>query len=107
MQDDKQPEKVDAWLQLPWTEQIFKARDAVSYRNVSGIPFHCPATGEEDDPRLLTISGGWDHEHCDICAKTISEEPETENIAFTNGEEWLCRVCHDEHVLGSRIAASD
>jgi hypothetical protein len=97
------PGDPDGWLRRPWTEQAFRTRDAVDYRNVCGLPLYGPASGDEaNDPCLVLIPGGWDHEHCELCAKTISEEPEDEQVGYTNGEEWLCCSCYQEHVVRER-----
>lgn len=99
--EEEQPKEVDAWLRLPWTEQTFKVRDVVDYRKVCGIPFYGPAVGDENDPRLIIIPNAWRHDRCVVCTLIFSGEPEDEHVGFTNGEDWLCRACYQEHVTGN------
>ncbi len=51
---------------------------------------------------------GWTHDHCDFCAKSISNKKGAENEAYTNkNEHWLCKECFKKYkeILGLREVA--
>ena len=60
-------------------------------------------TGQEYDPgEYELVDGAWDHDHCEICQATISNDNYKDEIreAFTDGRNWLCPKCHRQIISG-------
>lgn len=43
--------------------------------------------------KLSKENPNWGHDHCRICMKEISNLRSKENIAYTNGFDWICKSC--------------
>ena len=79
-----------------WTKLEFKAEDAIRFamngwqgwaRHDGAIPEGAVRTGVE--------SGGWDHEHCEICNSRIGYEGSP--VGYIDADEhWLCPNCYDK-----------
>jgi hypothetical protein len=44
------------------------------------------------------VPGGWDHEHCLICMKTIGAGGEPEGF-FSEPDCWVCKACYTAYVI--------
>jgi len=51
-----------------------------------------PGTAEE------VVSGGWEHEHCELCWATISPHDGHQPTGYTDGKEWLCISCFGKYI---------
>lgn len=95
-----------------WTKKLFQAEDAVverqkidseqwfvtRKRTVDDVP-------GEDTPSVLSrndissrgiITGGWDHEHCELCCEPI----EPGQFGYLDAEgHWLCGNCYTAFVI--------
>jgi hypothetical protein len=77
-----------------WRLERFVARDAVELK-VEGGRLMTRATAGAPG---VVVPSGWDHEHCELCGETISEQGAPSG--WTNTEnDWLCEVCYATHVL--------
>jgi hypothetical protein len=59
-------------------------------------------TGQDyDAAEYELVEGVWDHDHCEICNATISNDNYKDEIrdAYTNSKNWLCPACHQRVVV--------
>lgn len=50
------------------------------------------------------IRGGWDHEHCELCAAHI----DTGNYGYIDlSGHWICEVCHGKYVVNHDLSFID
>jgi hypothetical protein len=60
-------------------------------------------TNNEELPSDAIIDKtAWDHEHCVLCTKKISELESTEQEGYTDGKAWLCLECYDKYIAPFR-----
>ena len=55
-------------------------------------------TGQNYDPvRSEIVDRGWDHDHCETCWATISNDRYENEFpeAYTDGMRWLCPDCYE------------
>jgi len=78
-----------------WRPQVFSPRDAVWFE-LNGVqgrsPIEVGAPAEAGE--TVVVSGGWDHEHCEICRIAIGTG------GFASGyldpeDHWICAHCYD------------
>lgn len=72
---------------LRWQEVVFSPRDAVKYY---------------PGGRMETISGGWDHEHCDICWTTIDQHV-NQRYMLSDQDHCICCECFTKFVQRRQI----
>ena len=41
----------------------------------------------------------WDHEHCELCMRKISEYPKDQHEGYTDGKNWLCINCYLTYIV--------
>lgn len=75
-----------------WTKRVFLAEDSVEVRK--GV-FRKRTIDDTDES--ITVSAGWDHEHCSFCMATIG------NYGVPTGyqnqdDEWVCRDCYKKYI---------
>jgi hypothetical protein len=82
---------------MTFVRQPYVAEDMLIARvpNEAGYyashPYH---GGSFDRSRFRQVHGGWDHDHCFICAATVN--PGDEWWAAEPPDEWgLCLECHE------------
>jgi hypothetical protein len=84
-----------------WERRLIKPRDALVSRDSKAIMLH---SGEVYDTQAFELlPGGWKHDHCVVCWKTLykAKRPE-ESLAFTNGSVWLCPECYEAFLGGEQ-----
>lgn len=79
-----------------WTSRKWKPIPALIDKNGRTST---PYLGQNYDPNLVDlIPDGWDHDHCDICTKTISDK-ENYRDWVTDGynlnNDWICEECYN------------
>lgn len=55
--------------------------------------------GNEMPEGGTTIPGGWDHEHCALCWKTIGLYDDEERNGYIRDDKWLCVECYDKFLV--------
>ncbi|MGH9565237.1 MAG: hypothetical protein ACRD4F_19080 [Candidatus Angelobacter sp.] len=97
------------WMILddsPWDKVCFQVVDAVSesftaedgksYRKLSKLKI-----GQELPTDALLVSGGWDHEHCELCNTHIDPA----DLAYTNADGlWVCVSCFENYVSPKNLS---
>ncbi len=81
-----------------WQRQKFVPQDAVKLQ-IEGRTVFRRVRVEENVNEETLIAGGWEHEHCCLCWKTISLREGHENEGYTDGEEWLCKDCYEKYLV--------
>jgi len=81
-----------------WQRQTFIAQDAVKLQIEGMTMLRQVRVGETINEGTLIV-GGWEHEHCGLCWKTISQREGHENEGYTDGEEWLCPNCYEKYIV--------
>ena len=59
-----------------------------------------------DTEHFELIPNGWDHDHCMICTKTISDTKDFkdwETDGYKNGNEWVCKNCFNLFMVSDDI----
>ena len=49
------------------------------------------------------VTGGWDHEHCEICHKKIGHGGEPVGL-FSSPDAWVCEECYASFVVPRSLA---
>ena len=81
-----------------WREEIFVPHDAVKLEVNGMVVYRQILEGEEVKEGTL-IKEGWEHEHCALCWKTISQHKDHDSRGYTDGREWLCKKCYQEYIV--------
>jgi len=82
-----------------WKLVPFAPSDAVQLSN-GGQTIIGPMINFDELPEdARIIKDGWDHEHCSLCWKKISLIEGYEQMAYTDGKDWLCSECYEKYVL--------
>jgi hypothetical protein len=91
-----------------WKKVVFHATDAirVSSTAADGKEIHglkrMPQEGLPAEAQVVT--GGWDHEHCELCNKHIDPG----DYACTNTDGlWVCLSCFDNYVSPKNLSFVD
>jgi hypothetical protein len=85
-----------------WNQRTFEPVDAVAFQRPGGTLVG-NATNQNMPEGGTLIRGGWDHEHCEICSKTIS--PKTDPIAMVSEpDHWICQECYENFVVPGSLA---
>lgn len=79
---------------LVWREREYAAQDAVWCERSRTLR---PYSGEVPEGGTL-IKGGWDHEHCEICWETISQQTAPAAV-FAEPNHWICKSCFQQFVV--------
>ena len=75
-----------------WTKILFQATDAFARRLPDGWRELKPAKDSPMEADQVRVPGAWDHEHCEICWKSI-DPGDTGCLDETN--YWLCADCFE------------
>ena len=87
--------KVTELRRFAWIKQDYQPRDLLIERGTGRVMFY---SGQQYDPERFELGkGAWSLEHCAICRWELSREAGTgHETGYTNGQDWLCTVCHDQ-----------
>jgi hypothetical protein len=80
-----------------WQRTQFEPVDALRFSaqgKLLGTRLPSGITPERDE----VVPGGWDHEHCLICMKTIGAGGEPEGF-FSEPDCWVCEACYMAYVV--------
>jgi hypothetical protein len=92
--------------QFTWTYRAWKPTPAlIDKSNGSSRQY----VGQTFDPKYFDlVNDGWTHDHCEICAQTISDKNgygDNEGYVSENGD-WLCNGCHKLFIEPSDLEAT-
>ena len=76
--------------------ESFTAEDGKKYRKLGKLK-----PGQSLSPQAQLLSGGWDHEHCELCNTHIDPG----DLAYVNGDElWVCLSCFENYVRQKNLS---
>lgn len=77
-------------------------------RNWQRVKFHVRDGISVHNGQTEIIKGGWDHEHCVICHKRISEYEDEVKHGYTDQNDvWICQACYKKYVIPKSLALID
>jgi hypothetical protein len=77
-----------------WQKASWKPRDVVVHRGTGKISLDLSLLADPDNFQLL--SGGWQKDHCAVCAWELYETEDHHGTGYTNGTQWLCEECFEK-----------
>jgi hypothetical protein len=77
-----------------WEKKTFKATSGFWIQEDGGKLLGKTSQHEELPPDTVIDTTAWDHEHCELCRKTISDKENYQHEGYTDGKEWLCNECY-------------
>jgi hypothetical protein len=81
-----------------WSKNYFKASDMLAYKNQDGSTVGRKMTEGEAIDGGFVIHKGWEHEHCSLCWKTISELEPDEHFGYLYNSDWVCQECYTKYI---------
>jgi hypothetical protein len=84
-----------------WQHKAFAPADAIAAPATAsgkGRMVRKMKPGEKPREGEWGIPGGWDHEHCGLCWKTISCDREGDRSGYADGEDWICQECYEKYI---------
>lgn len=81
-----------------WRKEYFKASDMLAFKNKDGSTIGRKMADGEAIGDGFIVPKGWEHEHCSLCWKTISELEPDEHSGYVSNSDWLCQECHDKYI---------
>ena len=89
-----------------WHKECFKSSDMVAFRQPGGSSLG-RRMGEEEVPEdAFVVKGGWEHEHCSLCWKEISERDHDDHCGWVKDSQWVCQECFEKYIksgFGKRL----
>jgi len=86
-------------LSREWQKVTFVPSDAVEIVTDDSRIMLRELEEGEDPVHGRLVEGGWDHEHCALCWRTISAREEDDNTGYRNGRNWLCSFCYQRFIV--------
>jgi hypothetical protein len=81
-----------------WSKEIFKAADMILFKRPDGTSMGREYYDGEDIGDGVVVPGGWGHEHCEMCFKTIAAYEPYEHTGYTDGSQWVCIECYNKYI---------
>jgi len=82
-----------------WHKEQFKEQDMVTFSSDDGSVIGRKVEQDDEIGNGTIVPGGWDHEHCELCYKTISAIEGYDSIAYTDKKNWVCEQCYEKYIL--------
>src|SRR6516164_5873958 len=80
-----------------WEKKKFKPLDGY-WITVDGGKLLAKVVENENVPKDAVIERAvWDHEHCGICLKKISEHDGDQHEGYTGEGKWVCPECFEKY----------
>lgn len=76
-----------------WQKASWKPRDVVIHRRTGKISLDLSLLADPENFELLT--GGWQKDHCAVCAWELFESEDHHGKGYTNGPQWVCEECFE------------
>jgi|SRR5690348_17143412 len=77
-----------------WQKALWKQRDVVIHRGTGKISLDLSLIADPGNFELLT--GGWQKDHCAVCAWELYESEDHHGTGYTNGTQWVCEECFEK-----------
>jgi len=81
-----------------WHRRCFQPSDMMAFRQPDGSRIGRKMDQEKVPQDGFVVKGGWDHEHCRLCWKTISEHEPDDHYGYVNDSDWVCQECFDRYL---------
>jgi hypothetical protein len=81
-----------------WQIQYFESSDSLAFHLSDGSVATRKRVGEEKPEGAKVINGGWYHQHCSLCWKTISEQLSDEHRVYVKKSDWVCEDCFSKYI---------
>lgn len=81
-----------------WHKEFFKTSDMLAFKNKDDSLIGKKMVDGEVIGDGIVVPKGWEHEHCSLCWKTISELEHYEHFGYMNNSDWLCQFCYDKYI---------
>lgn len=82
-----------------WRRERFRTSDMLALQNADGSTIG-RKLGQGDVPKEgIVVPKGWEHEHCSLCWKTISESTSFKHAGYTDGRDWICNECYGKYIV--------
>jgi hypothetical protein len=81
-----------------WETKYFKASNMLAFHNNDGEIAGRKLIADESVGAGFVVTNGWDHEHCALCWKTISEFENEEHFGYNHDSNWVCQECFDKYI---------
>ena len=85
-----------------WQRAVFEPSDMVLFPGPGGTSIGTRSSSEEPSVGKV-VPGGWDHEHCETCNRTIGRGGEPEGF-FSPPDAWVCEECYNNYVVPRSLA---
>ncbi len=100
-------EKVRDFKCNAWRLEKWKKRPALVEKNGRSIAFYF---GQEyDKDKFDLVEDGWNHDHCELCFKTVSDfsrkddkDPVVDEGYTNENDDWLCKECYARYIQEQR-----
>ena len=87
---------------IEWKFKLFKTSSGTSVSTGGGRLVSKTKPGDEIPTEATIIEGAWDHEHCQLCFETISDQGEFQRGGYTDENSWLCSACYATYILPNK-----
>lgn len=84
---------------IVWKRKIFKNADGYWIKVTEGKLLTKISDKKELPPGAIVEKNAWNHEHCSLCWKIISEELNDAHEGYTEGNDWLCEECYKKYIV--------
>ena len=81
-----------------WRKEYFRASDILAFKNRDGSTIGRKMADGEAISDGFVVPKGWEHEHCHLCWKTISELEPDEHFGYVKNSDWVCQGCYYEYI---------
>ena len=82
-----------------WQLQRFQPSDALLFPGENGGMMRRKSSNEETPSNAQLMSGGWEHEHCELCWQKILEHGGVEGAGYTDRRNRLCGLCYEKFIV--------
>ncbi|MDY6856814.1 MAG: hypothetical protein SWO11_19330, partial [Thermodesulfobacteriota bacterium] len=82
-----------------WHKRTFTPKDMITFKLEDGGVIARAIEEGDDTTQNNIVKDSWDHEHCELCWETISSYEGYQNVAYTDGKNWLCQNCYERYIL--------
>jgi hypothetical protein len=84
-----------------WEKRAFAVQPGYSIKCQGGRLLSRLAPDETIPEGATLEPGAWDHEHCGLCFKKITEKGGDFQEGYTDGRDWVCPECYGKYLAPS------
>jgi hypothetical protein len=81
-----------------WKKQSFHSIPGYWLPSENGKSLSKLLPGGELPEGAILDPTAWDHEHCELCWATITEQGGDLQEGYTDGKDWLCVPCYQHYL---------